>query len=482
MTRDGRCKLLDFGALASFGPSDVVVGTPPAVAPEALAQGALDERTDLYSLGALAYWMLTGRHAYPARRLADLPALWSSPPRPPSLVVAGSPEELDQLVLSMLNADPLVRPASAAEVIARLTVIAGLPAEDAAETTRLALSFLSSPRFVGRDEKLKTVQALIGSAVAGRGGAACIEAVAGMGRSRLLEEIGVQAEVAGATVVRVDASTCRQSRGTAQALALRVLDLAPDIARERAGPFRPALRRLGRDVEARLGRPAPASAATESSTAALHEWFAEIARKKPLVLQIDNVEEADDESLGLIASLAQQSADLPMVIVSTICSSREQSAAIGVAALLQRSTCMKLTGLSAGEVSTLARSLFGDTPNLERFGDWLYERTAGSPLHALEIARQLLARDVIHYAAGVWTLPEHAPDAELPAALGGALSSRIDLLSDSARILAECLSLQRERPTFELCRLLLAKEEDRELRVLLDELVQSGVLLPDRDG
>ncbi len=64
MTKDGRCKLLDFGALASFGSSHVVVGTPPLVAPEALSFAPLDARTDLFALGALAYWLLTGRHAF----------------------------------------------------------------------------------------------------------------------------------------------------------------------------------------------------------------------------------------------------------------------------------------------------------------------------------------------------------------------------------------------------------------------------------
>src|SRR5204862_6544824 len=120
----------------------------------------------------------------------------------PSGLASGVPEDLDRLVLSLLSADPLFRPASAAEVIARLTVIGGLPAEDAAETARLALSFLSSPRFVGRDASLRSVQKLVDRGVAGRGGAVCVEAIAGMGRSRFLEEIGAHAEVAGATVIR----------------------------------------------------------------------------------------------------------------------------------------------------------------------------------------------------------------------------------------------------------------------------------------
>jgi serine/threonine protein kinase len=59
LTIDGHCKLLDFGALVPFGVASNIVGTPPLIAPEAVHGGALDQRTDLYALGALAYWLLT---------------------------------------------------------------------------------------------------------------------------------------------------------------------------------------------------------------------------------------------------------------------------------------------------------------------------------------------------------------------------------------------------------------------------------------
>ena len=99
LCQDGRCKLLDFGALAQFGPAENVAGTPPLIAPEALAGGALDQRTDLYSLGALAYWLLTGRHAYPVRTLAELSSAWREPLVPPSSVTPDVPPALDALVL-----------------------------------------------------------------------------------------------------------------------------------------------------------------------------------------------------------------------------------------------------------------------------------------------------------------------------------------------------------------------------------------------
>jgi serine/threonine-protein kinase len=81
VTSDGRAKLIDFGAMTPFGLAREVIGTPPHLAPEVVRGQPLDGRTDLYALGALFYWLLTGRHAYPARRASALDALSSRPCR-----------------------------------------------------------------------------------------------------------------------------------------------------------------------------------------------------------------------------------------------------------------------------------------------------------------------------------------------------------------------------------------------------------------
>jgi len=483
LTHDGRCKLLDFGALAAFGSSDVVVGTPPVVPPEALGRGPLDDRADLYSLGALAYWMLTGRHAYPANRLEDLSIQWRTPPPAPSATTPGIPRELDALVLALLNIDPLGRPASAAEVIARLGVIGELPPEGVTETRRVALSFLSNPRFVGRARAMETLRACIESAVRGRGEAVCVRAAAGMGRSRMLDEIAVRARAAGAVVAQVDASTAPQPHGTARALALRLLDALPQVARKHSSGYRRALSALGPEVRERLGW--SGLAAEGDSTQAeptLEEWFAQLSRDKPVVVQVDNVEYADDASVGLLAGLAKIAPDYPLLVVVAECAGHEGTPAIGLATLRDHSTAVELPGLGLIELLELVRSLFGDAPSVERFAEWLHARTAGSPLHALEISRQLFARNVIGYQAGVWTLPDNAPDATLPAALGDALSMRLALLGDEARVLAECLSLQRRQPTFELCALLATEGGASGVLGLLGELTERDVLYPGHDG
>jgi hypothetical protein len=487
MTRDGRCKLLDFGALATFGLSDVVAGTPPVVPPEAFGRGPLDQRADLYSLGALAYWMLTGRHAYPARHLEELPAQWKCAPPPPSALAPDVPEALDALVLRLLDADPLGRPASAAEVIGRLTGIGELAAEGTTETRRLALSFLSNPRFIGRTEPLGRVQLRVDAALCGQGGAVWIEGGAGVGRSRLLEEIGMRAQLAGALVVRVDAGMVRQTGGTVRALAVRMADAAPAVARKHAAPFRVPLVALGPEFGMRLGVSGFPGATDEPPAVerGLEEWFADISQDKPLVVQVDNVDCADDDSLGMLAGLAKLASERPLLVVVSVVTAGAnlaQTRAIGLETLREYATQIELSGLNAIEMLELCRFLFDDAPGVERFAEWLSERTAGSPLHALEISRQLLAKGVVGYAGGVWTLPDQVPDAALPAALGDALVIRLALLGEPARILAECLSLQRQQPTFDLCCLLSSPSEGAGVLTVLDELAEHDVLYPEQDG
>jgi serine/threonine-protein kinase len=114
-------KLLDFGIakLAAGGDeqltqSGVIVGTPRYVSPEQARGGAIDARTDIYSLGVLTYELLVGDAPFSADSAIELMAKHIHQP-PPSLRVT-RPEisvGLDDLVLRMLAKDPADRPSLA---------------------------------------------------------------------------------------------------------------------------------------------------------------------------------------------------------------------------------------------------------------------------------------------------------------------------------------------------------------------------------
>jgi serine/threonine protein kinase len=78
-------KVLDFGLVRHFGPDasaanlpefagpDGIVGTPNFIAPEAITDpDSADARSDIYSLGALAYYLLTGRHVFDGESIAEV--------------------------------------------------------------------------------------------------------------------------------------------------------------------------------------------------------------------------------------------------------------------------------------------------------------------------------------------------------------------------------------------------------------------------
>jgi serine/threonine-protein kinase len=119
-------KVLDFGLVkvkekARDGDSlmtleQTTTGTPAYMAPEAIVgNGEVDRRADVYALGCVAYFLLTGELVFQAdTSMKMLLAHVQSQPTPPSerseLPV---PRELDDLVMACLQKDPKLRPADA---------------------------------------------------------------------------------------------------------------------------------------------------------------------------------------------------------------------------------------------------------------------------------------------------------------------------------------------------------------------------------
>jgi len=104
-----------------------IVGTPAFLAPEAaVGQEAIDHRADLYALGCVAYWMLTGTRVFEeTTALAMAVAHVTKEAEPPSSrVEAPIDAELERLVMSCLQKDRERRPASAHDLRERLSAIA----------------------------------------------------------------------------------------------------------------------------------------------------------------------------------------------------------------------------------------------------------------------------------------------------------------------------------------------------------------------
>jgi serine/threonine-protein kinase len=123
---DDVAKLLDFGLvrptataqLAGLSAEGQILGTPLFMSPEQARGGReLDERSDIYSLGAVAYYLLTGRPPFEGEGgIAVMIAHARDPVPPPSRVRPGIPGDLERVVLLCLAKDPPERYPDAASL------------------------------------------------------------------------------------------------------------------------------------------------------------------------------------------------------------------------------------------------------------------------------------------------------------------------------------------------------------------------------
>jgi serine/threonine-protein kinase len=132
-------KVVDFGLVKDIGVraavasepalthADAITGTPLYLAPETVsAPETVDARTDLYALGAVGYWLLTGTHVFAGKSVLEVCAHHlHSVPEPPSVRLGASVgDDLEALLLACLAKRPDDRPASAHVLRERLRACA----------------------------------------------------------------------------------------------------------------------------------------------------------------------------------------------------------------------------------------------------------------------------------------------------------------------------------------------------------------------
>jgi DNA-binding NtrC family response regulator len=117
-------KVLDFGLVkslregsADLTSEDILTGTPAYMPPERVQGNDADERSDIYALGCVAYWMLTGQTVFAGDPMAMMLHHVRTAPQPPSKAAPGPiPERLEAIVMACLEKRPEQRPSSAIDL------------------------------------------------------------------------------------------------------------------------------------------------------------------------------------------------------------------------------------------------------------------------------------------------------------------------------------------------------------------------------
>jgi hypothetical protein len=478
-TSDGRAKLIDFGTMAPMGVPRDIAGTAPYVPPEAIHGQSLDARTELYALGALGYWMLTGTNAYPARELQDLAQAWARAPAPPSATLEDIPEELDMLIMSLLSLDPGARPSHVAEVIERLTALGGL---EPVEHPEVASAYLTAPTLVGHSERIGNFHKRLVRAARGRGSSVVIRGCAGSGRSRLLQALTLEAKLCGLHVVATDTEQAgRGELAVMRVLLQRLIESAPALALTSFRAHAPLLGRMFPELYARLDAAPPLVRGEPAELLpgvlqALCGWLVAASQQRALVVAVDDADHADEWSLACLTMLAGDARVEQLVLVTT---TELEGHTAALELLLAESAALDLAALDAEQSRGLLGSVFGEVPHLRVVSDWIHALAQGSPRITMELAQYLVDHGIARYERGGWSLPESLRDQVLPQSVEQAQAERLGALSAPARELAEAMALVSEHGLLELDELvsLAGAERADQTHAALGELIAAQVVV-----
>jgi DNA-binding CsgD family transcriptional regulator/tetratricopeptide (TPR) repeat protein len=287
---------------------------------------------------------------------------------------------------------------------------------------------------VGRDEELGSLERMLDEVDAGRSGALALVGEPGIGKTRLLTELGARAESRGHLVLYGSASELERDLpfsvfvdalnaylGGLDAKELVTLDEAAQA--ELAHVF-PSLAALGRGRELALQQE---RYRTHRAVRALLEH---LARPRPLVLALDDLQWADSASIELLGALLRR---LPGGAVLLALALRSRRVPEPLSSALERA--QRMTPLARLELGALtsdqARELLGETLD-EAEAKVIYEESGGNPFFLEQLARSFDRPD--RAAPGHDT---SLTSVGVPTAVAASLSEELGRLTDRARLVLE---------------------------------------------
>ncbi len=231
---DGTVKIVDFGLAKPAGRSvltraGMTVGTPAYMSPEQARGDAVDQRTDIWSLGVVLYEMLTGERPFKSEyEQALVYSILNEEPRPMTSVRTNVPWALEQVIMRAMAKSLDERYQSAEEMLADLTALAQELALDASaqasgperspltegagqrpssqtrstaqtplpQGLRQPCAEIRRPVFVAREPELERLRSALGAALSRRGRVVFLTGEAGGGKTALLAEFARRAQEA----------------------------------------------------------------------------------------------------------------------------------------------------------------------------------------------------------------------------------------------------------------------------------------------
>lgn len=462
--------LIDFGLAGEYrqGEEQVIRGTPGYIAPEIIRGGSVDGRADLYSLGITLCELATGRTHAEKEGSSVLRRNLSSDPINRKEIPEEIPSEFIHLISKLTLRNPTDRPASANKVIDQISGITGQHYE--VETEETLESYVARTVFVGREEERSWLRNQWSDVEEGKSGACfgLLEGPAGIGKSRLLREFKVWAQINGKPVLYLDPERTNEQGsvvfGTLITGILRKVHSKrtglPDNFQNLIGRYGPYLKRIIPTEE-----PLPNSVTleddpteneAESVTARIKqdvladnisEFLREMFRERPMILILDDLQKMDLFSRRILIStlrkLETNSDGSSVFFVGAIRTSPEDVPEHFYNQLLDMNivNSRRLPAMTGDDTEQLVQEILGETK-----GDIIdllsSMEGSGNPLFVKEFVRDFLDRGLLQRENNTWRLQEEPVDQlEIPRKVESVIDRRLEQVGETRKHFLQFLAM-----------------------------------------
>ena len=450
VTPDHQVKISDLGVARSVRDSlqtdeGAFAGTVLYAAPEQFSADEVGAHTDLYALGLCLYEMATGQHPFAGDEVVTVMRRHiDEVPRPPSYFQPRLSGFFDAVVLTLLAKSPGARFASAADLIESLdngAVGSWWGGDPLAARRNRQASTPRETRLVGRGAEMEELRRAFDAVRNGRGKVVVVDGEAGIGKSRLCEEFLDDLEREGRDV--------RQLRGAYQA----------GGGAAGSGAFTRAYRELLDDglahhlsktpalvaaFEALLRDEPPPPDATPLTAESLQTVFIEatrsLARERPTIVWLDDLQWAPKEGVALFAAMARALRDEPVLLLAS-CESDDSAAWLARHDLTRVVARIRPQRLGANDLTLLLEEAFGSARLAEELSFEIARRSDGNPLYAFEIIRGLREEGLLEqHGDGSWRRTRIIERIDVPDSIRDVIRRRLADLEQEDKDLLELAS------------------------------------------